>query len=247
MENYSIQSIELDLNQNIQDTIENFDINAINFDLNEVLEDGEQTTIEAEDENEVQEKNQPLMQDQGANNNDEISGWLVGKTRATFAEIHEFYCQNAAAVGFSVRKAKQTSKIGTKDIITKKFFVSSTAGLRNSDKLNEEGQFEIVQHVLVHNHPLTRPQWNHFHRLERAMIGIKGQAIEARQESGLKPMESFNYMLNDAGGEDAIGHIVKDHMNYCYKLKIKAIEGGDSQVVCDKLQEAYSEDPNFFF
>ncbi|XP_021743995.1 protein FAR1-RELATED SEQUENCE 5-like [Chenopodium quinoa] len=36
-------------------------------------------------------------------------------------------------------------------------------------------------------------------------------------------------------------------MNYCYKLKIEAIEGGDSQVVCDKLQEAYSEDPNFFF
>uniref|UniRef100_A0A803MQU9 Protein FAR1-RELATED SEQUENCE n=2 Tax=Chenopodium quinoa TaxID=63459 RepID=A0A803MQU9_CHEQI len=50
------------------------------------------------------------------------------------------------------------------------------------------------------------------------MTGIKGQAIEAMQESGLKPMESFNYMSNKAGGEDAIGHI-----------------------------EAYSEDPNFFF
>ncbi|XP_021724712.1 protein FAR1-RELATED SEQUENCE 5-like [Chenopodium quinoa] len=79
------------------------------------------------------------------------------------------------------------------------------------------------------------------------MTEIKGQAIEAMQESGLRPMESFNYMSNEAGGEDSIGHTVKDHMNYCYKLKIKVIEGGDSQVVCDKLQEAYSEDPNFFF
>ncbi|XP_021773621.1 protein FAR1-RELATED SEQUENCE 5-like [Chenopodium quinoa] len=79
------------------------------------------------------------------------------------------------------------------------------------------------------------------------MTEIKGQVIEAMQESGLRPMESFNYMSNEAGGEDAIGHTVKDHMNYCYKLKIKAIEAGDSQVVCDKLQEAYSEDANFFF
>ncbi|XP_021727222.1 protein FAR1-RELATED SEQUENCE 5-like [Chenopodium quinoa] len=79
------------------------------------------------------------------------------------------------------------------------------------------------------------------------MTGIKGQVIEAMQESRLRPMESFNYMSNEAGGEDAIGHTVKDHMNYCYKLKIKAIEVGDSQVVCDKLHEAYSEDPNFFF
>ncbi|XP_021775475.1 protein FAR1-RELATED SEQUENCE 5-like [Chenopodium quinoa] len=79
------------------------------------------------------------------------------------------------------------------------------------------------------------------------MIEIKGQAIEAMQESRLRPMESLKYMSNEARGEDAISYTVKDHMNYCYKLKIKAIEGGDSQVVCDKLQEAYSEDPNFFF
>ncbi|XP_021761826.1 protein FAR1-RELATED SEQUENCE 5-like [Chenopodium quinoa] len=238
----------MDLNRSIQDTIENFDINVINFDLNEAVEDEEQAIIEAEDDNEVHDENQSLMKPQGASNNDEISGWLVGETRATLAKIHELYCQHAAAVGFSVRKAKQTSKIGTKDIITKKFFVCSAAGLRNSSKkkekiaeellteetkLNEEGQFEIVQHVLVHNHPLTRPQWNHFHRSERAMTRIKGQVIEAMQESRLRPMESFNYMSNEAGGEDAIGHTVKDHMNYCYKLKIKAIEGGDSQSKVD--------------
>ncbi|XP_021730690.1 protein FAR1-RELATED SEQUENCE 9-like [Chenopodium quinoa] len=79
------------------------------------------------------------------------------------------------------------------------------------------------------------------------MTEIKGQEIEAMQEFGLRPMESFNYMSNKAGREDAIGHTVKDHMYYCYKLKIKAVEGGDSQVVCDKLHEAYSEDPNLFF
>ena len=54
------------------------------------------------------------------------------------------YCQHAAAVGFSVRKAKQTSKIGTKDIITKKFFVCSAAGLRNSGKKKEKVAEELL-------------------------------------------------------------------------------------------------------
>ena len=54
------------------------------------------------------------------------------------------YCQHAAAVGFSVRKAKQTSKIGTKDIINKKFFVCSAAGLRNSGKKKEKIAEELL-------------------------------------------------------------------------------------------------------
>ncbi|XP_021755927.1 protein FAR-RED ELONGATED HYPOCOTYL 3-like [Chenopodium quinoa] len=91
MEKSSIQSIEIDLNRNIQDTIENFDINVINFDLNDeaqiesnydeslyhhpiqfeleqeddAVEDVEQAIIEAEDENEVQEENQHVMEAQG--------------------------------------------------------------------------------------------------------------------------------------------------------------------------------------
>ncbi|XP_056687996.1 protein FAR1-RELATED SEQUENCE 5-like [Spinacia oleracea] len=114
-------------------------------------------------------------------------------------------------------------------------------------KLNDGGQFEIIQHVMAHNHPLTRQQWNHLHRSEREMTVPKEKAIEAMHESGFRPSESFRYMSNEAGGEDDVGHSYKDHMNFCYKLKIKAIEGGDSQVVYDKLQDAYYEDPNFFF
>ncbi|XP_056688220.1 protein FAR1-RELATED SEQUENCE 5-like [Spinacia oleracea] len=96
-------------------------------------------------------------------------------------------------------------------------------------KLNDGGHYEIIQHVMAHNHPLTRQQWNHLHRSECAMTVPKEQAIEAMHESGFRPSESFRYMSNEAGGEDDVGHSYKDHMNFCYKLKIKAIEGGDSQ------------------
>lgn len=110
-------------------------------------------------------------------------------------------------------------------------------------KLNDESQCEIVQHILLDNHPLTRQLWNHLHHFKRAMTDMKG----AMHDSEFRRAESFRYMSNDVGGDNVVGHSLKDHMNFCYKLKTKAIKGGDLQVVYDKLQDAYSEDLNFFF
>ncbi|XP_021766306.1 protein FAR1-RELATED SEQUENCE 5-like [Chenopodium quinoa] len=82
--------------------------------------------------------------------------------------------------------------------------------------------------------------------LNEAVEDEEQAIIEVEDDNEVHDENQFLMKPQD-GGENAIGHTVKDHVNYCYKLKIKAIEGGDSQVVCDKLQEAYSEDPNFFF
>ncbi|KAL2900035.1 Protein FAR1-RELATED SEQUENCE 5 [Bienertia sinuspersici] len=67
------------------------------------------------------------------------------------------------------------------------------------------------------------------------------------QESGLRPMESYRYMITEAGGEDCIGHTIRDHLNYCNRLKMKPIEGGDAQAVINKLYQNMSDDLEFFF
>ena len=36
-------------------------------------------------------------------------------------------------------------------------------------KMNEEGQFEIIHHIMAHNHPLTRQPLNYLHRSKRRM------------------------------------------------------------------------------
>ncbi|KAL2904404.1 Protein FAR1-RELATED SEQUENCE 5 [Bienertia sinuspersici] len=102
-------------------------------------------------------------------------------------------------------------------------------------KMNKNGEFEIVHHVMQHNHPLTREPLNYLHRSERQMNQPREQAIEAMQECGLRPIDSYRYMCIEAGGEDALGHSKKDHFNCCYRLKMKSIEGKDSQMVVDKL------------
>ncbi|XP_048502871.1 protein FAR1-RELATED SEQUENCE 5-like [Beta vulgaris subsp. vulgaris] len=114
-------------------------------------------------------------------------------------------------------------------------------------RMNTEGHYEIVQHVIKHNHPLTSEPLNYLHRFERQMSDPKKQTIQAMQECGLRPIDSFRYMSIEVGGEDVLGHSMKDHFNCCYKLKIKPIEGKDSQKVVDNLYEQMQTDSNFFF
>ncbi|KAL2929167.1 Protein FAR1-RELATED SEQUENCE 5, partial [Bienertia sinuspersici] len=202
-------------------------------------------------------------------NQEEIRGCLVGEVRPTLDDIYELYCQHASIVGFSVRKAKNREKEGTQ-IIKEKYYFCSAQGERNTGKkkeenepmiekststkvkkrkkrkvmvtrtgcnalirakMNKNGEFEIVHHVIS----------------ERQMNQPKEQAIEAMQECGLRPIDSYRYMCTEAGGEDALGHSKKDHFNCCYRLKMKSIEGKDSQMVVDKLYEQMQEDNEFFF
>ncbi|XP_056695127.1 protein FAR1-RELATED SEQUENCE 5-like [Spinacia oleracea] len=111
-------------------------------------------------------------------------------------------------------------------------------------KMNSEGRYAVVNHVIIHNHELTRSQWHYLHRSERKITEEKGEAIETMQKFGLSSTTSFNYMEIEAGGEENLGHSKKDHLNYCTRLKMKQI-GGDAQAVTDIIFGALKRDPNF--
>ncbi|XP_056697327.1 protein FAR1-RELATED SEQUENCE 5-like [Spinacia oleracea] len=72
------------------------------------------------------------------------------------------------------------------------------------------------------------------------MTEPKKEAIEAMSECGLRPMESYRYMSTETGGDDCVGHTMIDHLNYCYKLKMKQIDGKDSQTLVNKLTNKYN-------
>ncbi|CAO2820372.1 unnamed protein product [Amaranthus hypochondriacus] len=178
--------------------------------------------------------------------NEYLSGSLLGETRGTLEEMFELYKQHASLVGFSVRKGKHRMKQGTSDV-NEKYYLCSAAGIRNTvkkvvketqshdtegtektkirkerrvvitrtgcnacirAKKNTFGLFEVIDHVLAHNHSMTRTQWNYRQRSERQMSA-------------------------EAGGEYTIGHTVKNHLNFCHKLKMKKIDGGDANSVIE--------------
>ncbi|XP_056696368.1 protein FAR1-RELATED SEQUENCE 5-like isoform X1 [Spinacia oleracea] len=114
-------------------------------------------------------------------------------------------------------------------------------------KLNEEGNFEVIQHVLHHNHELIRKPWQYLHKSQREITEEKAEYIEAMGTSGLRPMESFRYMCVEAGGEDCVGHTAIDHLNFCSRLRMKQIEAGDAQALIDILYQEQANDPGFYF
>ncbi|KAL8456219.1 hypothetical protein ACS0TY_034441 [Phlomoides rotata] len=139
--------------------------------------------------------------------NDDVRGSLLGITRETSEMMYELYCQHAHEIGFSVRKS--STRYSCKDHIelskmfvcscsgekmtrsecssTKKSFVTRTnckAMMRT--KRNKEGLFEVVQHEIEHNHPLTRTEWSHLHSSERKIPDEKAIAIEDMTSSGMR-------------------------------------------------------------
>ncbi|XP_073133451.1 protein FAR1-RELATED SEQUENCE 5-like [Henckelia pumila] len=81
-------------------------------------------------------------------------------------------------------------------------------------KLNDECLYEVVSHVMIHNHPFTRIAWSHHHRLERRISNVKDKAIEDMISSGMRATDSYRYMVHEAGGEENVGHTLTDHMNF---------------------------------
>ncbi|XP_021729345.1 protein FAR1-RELATED SEQUENCE 4-like [Chenopodium quinoa] len=114
-------------------------------------------------------------------------------------------------------------------------------------KVNKEGQFELVAHVIQYNHELTRSQWHYLHRSERKITEEKAEAIKTMKSSSLTTMDTYNYMAIKARGEHNVGHSVVDHLNFYSRLRMEQIEAGDAQTLVNILNQEQSEDPNFFF
>ncbi|XP_021836935.2 protein FAR1-RELATED SEQUENCE 5-like [Spinacia oleracea] len=139
-------------------------------------------------------------------------------------------------------KPKKESKQTRKQDITR---TGCNAQIRV--KLNCSGMFEIKHHVIEHNHDLARLSLQHFHRSERKIDEDKAQVIEGLALSGIQPADSYRYMCNESGDPEVLGHTLIDHMNFSSRLKMKTIEGKDSQAVVNMLIRRGEEEPDFFY
>uniref|UniRef100_A0A803N9V3 Protein FAR1-RELATED SEQUENCE n=1 Tax=Chenopodium quinoa TaxID=63459 RepID=A0A803N9V3_CHEQI len=118
---------------------------------------------------------------------------------------------------------------------------------RDEDAAIIEGRFAVLTHVLEHNHELVITVQRHHLRSERQISALMGELIKSMIESGIKPMDAYNYISNEAGGEECVGHTKRDHLNYVSRVKMSMVEGGDMLNVLDTLQERADQDPSFFY
>ncbi|XP_021758523.1 protein FAR1-RELATED SEQUENCE 5-like [Chenopodium quinoa] len=176
-----------------------------------------------------------------------ISKCLASYTVSNYNEGYVLYKAHSRSVGFSVRKS--TKRRDSNDKIKYREVNETRTGCKAHIrfKKNKEGNFEVVTHELEHNHELVIAVQRHHLRSERQISTPMCELIENMIESGIKPMDAYNYISNEAGGEECVGHTKRDHLNYVSRVKMSMVEGGDMQNVLDTLQERADQDPSFFY
>ncbi|KAL8518918.1 hypothetical protein ACS0TY_010032 [Phlomoides rotata] len=114
-------------------------------------------------------------------------------------------------------------------------------------KRNREGVFEVVKHEVQYNHTLTRLEWSYLDRSERKISNEKAKAIEDMTSSGMRATESYRYLAHTIGGEENVGHTIKDHINFINRVKSRSIEGGDTVTLIDMIQDQAEEESDIFY
>lgn len=205
----------------------------------------------------------------------DIRGSLVGVEQDTVEKMYSLYCKHARCLGFSVRKSTNRFSATDKSILLSKLFVCSCTGIRTKKQRNstpgtsvkkrrigitrtdckarmlvkktKEGNYAVVQHETEHNHELTRTEWNHMHRSERQITTDKSRVIEDMVSSGMRTIDSYRYMTNEVGGEENLGHTIKDHYNLVNKFKMEAVKDGDANNLINMMEAEEAKDKNFFY
>jgi len=107
--------------------------------------------------------------------------------------------------------------------------------------------FVVVTHELQHNHDMIIEKERHHLKSQRQITEEKAQLIESMVDSGIRPMEAYNFLCNEAGSEEVVGHTKRDHLNYVTQYRTRMVDGKDMQSVLDLLQQRADEDPSFFY
>ncbi|XP_074300224.1 protein FAR1-RELATED SEQUENCE 5-like [Silene latifolia] len=136
----------------------------------------------------------------------DLSGCLLGIKARKWEHIFSLYKKHSQLKGFCIKKST-SRRANVKDRpLIERYFRCSCEGVhangnevssRNAaitrckceacvkTKVNNDGLWEVMQHVLEHNHLFTPVQWQHHHRSERKITEAEGELIKAMTEAYL--------------------------------------------------------------
>ncbi|XP_074301333.1 protein FAR1-RELATED SEQUENCE 5-like [Silene latifolia] len=176
------------------------------------------------------------------NKGTDLAGSLLGIKAAKWEHIYALYMKHSQHIGFSVKKSTSRRAQTKERPFIERYFRCSCEGNHGNKRL-----WEVLQHEIEHNHPLTPPEWQHHHRSERKISEAEGELIKAMIDGHVPPICAIELLAAAIGGDEFVGHTKRDHINYVNRLRMKKIEGGDAATLINMLTARQAEEPGFFF
>ena len=192
----------------------------------------------------------------------------IGKKFKDVDKAWDFWTAYGGMVGFEVRK-QYNNKSPADGVCTSSGYVCSKAGQRGKDKrdhltknpraetrtgckvrmgitLNrEEGNYELYDLVVEHNHILQLPQTCHLMTSQRKISNVQAFQIDMADASGIRPKDAHELASRQAGGSSNLSYTCLDHKNYLRTKRQKDLVYGEAGSILRYFQDRCAENPSF--
>ncbi|XP_050387196.1 protein FAR1-RELATED SEQUENCE 5-like [Argentina anserina] len=112
--------------------------------------------------------------------------------------------------------------------------------------LKEKGKYQVTRFLTTHNHGLADIFERHFLRSNRKVTMQDILEVEALGDANVHTSAAFNYLVQQSGGREFVGFMLKDLYNKMATHNQSKTQFGDAEAAMNWLRVRGSEEEQFF-
>jgi len=108
-----------------------------------------------------------------------------------------------------------------------------------------EGNYEVTDVVLEHNHLLHLPKTRHLMASQRKISDLQAFEIETADDSGIRPKAAHELASRQVGGQLNLSYTCRDRKNYLQSKRQRELAFGQAGSMLKYFHDKISENPSF--
>jgi len=108
-----------------------------------------------------------------------------------------------------------------------------------------EGNYEVTDVVLEHNHSLHLPETRHLMASQRKISELQAFEIETADDSGIRPKAAHELAIRQVGGPFNLSYTCRDRKNYLRSKRQMELAFGQAGSMLKYFHDKISENPSF--
>ena len=107
------------------------------------------------------------------------------------------------------------------------------------------GNYEVIDVVLEHNHPLHLPHTFHLMKSQRKNSELQAFEIETTDDSGIRPKAAHELATRQVGGPLNLSYTCRDRKNYLQSRRQRELAFGQAGSMLKYFHDKIIENPSF--